>query len=160
MADKPDKPVFLTRQGLEKLEKELYVLETEKRAQVAARIQSAKEEGDISENAEYDDAKHEQGFVEGRIMTLRAMISNAVVIEENGAPSDQVGLGSRVTVLEDGIDEPVVYDVVGSAEADPLNGRISNESPIGRALMGQRARAVVSYQAPDGEIRLTILSIE
>jgi transcription elongation factor GreA len=160
MADKADKPVFLTRPGLEKLEKELHVLETEKRAQVAARIQSAKEEGDISENAEYDDAKHEQAFVEGRIMTLRAMISNAVVIEENGAPSDQVGLGSRVTVLEDGIDEPVVYDIVGSAEADPMNGRISNESPIGHALMGQRARAVVSYQAPDGEIRLTILSIE
>ncbi len=160
MVDKADKSVFLTRQGLEKLEKELHVLETEKRAQVAARIQSAKEEGDISENAEYDDAKHEQAFVEGRIMTLRAMISNAVVIEENEAPSDQVGLGSRVTVLEDGIDEPVVYDIVGSAEADPLNGRISNESPIGRALMGRRARSVVSYQAPDGEIRLTILSIE
>ena len=160
MVDKADKPVFLTRLGLEKLEKELYVLETEKRAAVAARIQSAKEEGDISENAEYDDAKHEQAFVEGRIMTLRAMIGNAVVIEENDAPSDQVGLGSRVTVLEDGIDEPVVYDIVGSAEADPLNGRISNESPIGRALMGRRARAVVSYKAPDGEIRLTILSIE
>ena len=159
MVDKADKPVFLTRQGLEKLEKELYVLETEKRAAVAARIQSAKEEGDISENAEYDDAKHEQGFVEGRIMTLRAMISNAAVIEDN-APSDRVGLGSRVTVLEDGIDEPVVYDIVGSAEADPLNGRISNESPIGRALMGKRARAVVSYMAPDGEIRLTILGIE
>ena len=159
MVDRVDKPVFLTRQGLEKLEKELYVLETEKRAQVAARIQSAKEEGDISENAEYDDAKHEQAFVEGRIMTLRAMISNAAIIEDSG-PSDRVGLGSRVTVLEDGIDEPVVYDIVGSAEADPLNGRISNESPIGRALMGRRARAVVSYQAPDGEIRLTILSIE
>jgi transcription elongation factor GreA len=159
MVDKADKSVFLTRQGLEKLEKELYVLETEKRAQVAARIQSAKEEGDISENAEYDDAKHEQAFVEGRIMTLRAMISNAVIIEDSG-PSDQVGLGSRVTVLEDGIDEPVVYDIVGSAEADPINGRISNESPIGHALMGQRARAVVSYQAPDGEIRLTVLSIE
>ena len=159
MVDRVDKPVFLTRQGLEKLEKELYVLETEKRAQVAARIQSAKEEGDISENAEYDDAKHEQAFVEGRIMTLRAMISNAAIIEDSG-PSDRVGLGSRVTVLEDGIDEPVVYDIVGSAEADPLNGRISNESPIGCALMGQRARAVVSYQAPDGEIRLTILGIE
>ena len=159
MVDKADKSVFLTRQGLEKLEKELYVLETEKRAQVAARIQSAKEEGDISENAEYDDAKHEQAFVEGRIMTLRAMISNAVVIEDSG-PSDQVGLGSRVTVLEDGIEEPVVYEIVGSAEADPINGRISNESPIGRALMGRRARAVVSYQAPDGEIRLTILGIE
>jgi transcription elongation factor GreA len=87
---------------------------------------------------------------------LRAMISNAIMIEDYG-PSDEVRLGSRVTVLEDGIDSPVVYSIVGSAEADPLNGRISNESPMGRALMGQRASTVVSYQAPDGEIRLTIL---
>jgi transcription elongation factor GreA len=154
-----DKPVFLTQEGLKKLEEELNYLETEKRAQVAARIQSAKEEGDISENAEYDDAKHEQAFVEGRIMTLRAMIRNAAIIEDNG-PSDVVRLGSRVTVLEDGFDESEVYHIVGSAEADPLNGRVSNESPIGRALMGQRAGAVVSYHAPAGEIRLTILSIE
>jgi transcription elongation factor GreA len=154
-----NKPVFLTEEGLKKLEEELDYLETEKRAQVAARIQSAKEEGDISENAEYDDAKHEQAFVEGRIMTLRAMIRNAAIIEENG-PSDVVGLGSRVTVLEDGFDESELYHIVGSAEADPLNGRVSNESPIGRALMGKRAGAVVAYHAPAGEIRLTILSIE
>ncbi len=154
-----DKPVFLTEEGLKKLEEELDYLENEKRAQVAARIQSAKEEGDISENAEYDDAKHEQAFVEGRIMTLRAMVRNAVIIEEQG-PSDVVRLGSRVTVQEDGMEEPEVYHVVGSAEVDPLNGRISNESPIGRALMGQRVGAVVSYQAPAGEIRLEILCIE
>jgi transcription elongation factor GreA len=154
-----DKPVFLTEEGLKKLEEELYYLENEKRAQVAARIQSAKEEGDISENAEYDDAKHEQAFVEGRIMTLRAMVGNAVIIEDKG-PSDVVRLGSRVTVQEDGMEEPEVYHVVGSAEVDPLNGRISNESPIGRALMGQRVGAVVSYQAPAGEIRLEILCIE
>ena len=154
-----DKPVFLTEEGLKKLEEELSYLENEKRAQVAARIQSAKEEGDISENAEYDDAKHEQAFVEGRIMTLRAMVRNAVIIEDQG-PSDVVRLGSRVTVQEDGMEEPEVYHVVGSAEVDPLNGRISNESPIGRALMGQRVGAVVSYQAPAGEIRLEILCIE
>ena len=154
-----DKPVFLTQEGLKKLEEELHYLETEKRAQVAARIQSAKEEGDISENAEYDDAKHEQAFVEGRIMTLRAMVRNAVIIKENG-PSDVAGLGSRVTVQEDGMEESEVYHIVGSAEVDPLNGRISNESPIGRALMGQRVGVVVSYQAPAGEIRLKILDIE
>jgi transcription elongation factor GreA len=154
-----DKPVFLTEEGLKKLEEELHYLETEKRTQVAARIQSAKEEGDISENAEYDDAKHEQAFVEGRIMTVRAMVRNAVIIEDNG-PSDVVRLGSRVTVQEDGMEEPELYHVVGSAEVDPLNGRISNESPIGRALMGQRTGAVVCYQAPAGEIRLKILSIE
>jgi transcription elongation factor GreA len=92
-------------------------------------------------------------------MTLRAMVRNAVIITDNG-PSDEVHLGSRVTVLEDGLDEPEVYHIVGSAEADPLNGRISNESPVGRALMGQRVGAVVTYHAPAGEIRLTILSLE
>jgi transcription elongation factor GreA len=154
-----EKPVFLTREGLVKLEEELEYLETVKRSEVAVRIQAAKEEGDITENAEYDDAKHEQAFVEGRILTLRTMISNAVIIADQG-PSDSVRLGSRVTVQEDGSAQPEAYDVVGSAEADPLNGRISNESPIGRALMGQRVNAVVSYQAPVGEIRLKILSIE
>ncbi len=154
-----DKPVFLTEEGLRKLEEELHYLETEKRAQVAARIQAAKEEGDISENAEYDDAKHEQAFVEGRIMTLHAMLRNAAIIEDNG-PSDEVRLGSRVIVQEEGFDESELYHIVGSAEADPLNGRVSNESPIGRALMGQRVGDVVSYHAPAGEIRLTILSID
>ena len=154
-----EKPVFLTREGLEKLEEELEYLETTKRAEVAARIQSAKEEGDISENAEYDDAKHEQAFVEGRIMTLRSMVGNAEIIEED-VHSDIVRLGSRVTVKEDGDGETSVYYVVGSAEADPLNGRISNESPIGRALMGRKANSTVSYQAPDGKISLTILHID
>ena len=154
-----EKQVFLTQDGLRKLEEELEYLERDKRAQVAARIHSAKEEGDISENAEYDDAKHEQAFVEGRILTLRALIGNAVIIEDKG-PSDVVRLGSRVTVQEDGADQPDEYSVVGSAESDPLRGRISNESPIGRALIGQRANAVVSYKAPVGEIRLKILSIE
>ena len=155
----PDKTVFLTEEGLKKLEEELQYLETEKRAEVAARIQSAKEEGDISENAEYDDAKHEQAFVEGRIMTVRAMIRNAQLIENNG-PSDEVRLGSHVSVLEEGLDEPELYHIVGSAEVDPLNGRVSNESPIGQSLMGQRVGAVVSYQAPAGEIKLTILGID
>ena len=154
-----EKQVFLTQDGLRKLEEELEYLERDKRAQVAARIHSAKEEGDISENAEYDDAKREQAFVEGRILTLRVLISNAVIIEDKG-PSDVVRLGSRVTVQEDGADQPDEYSVVGSAESDPLRGRISNESPIGRALIGQRADAVVSYKAPVGEIRLKILSIE
>ena len=154
-----EKQVYLTPEGLKKLEEELDYLEKVKRTQVAARIQSAKEEGDITENAEYDDAKHEQAFVEGRILTLRNMIGNAVVIEDQG-PSDVVRLGSRVTVQEHGGSQPDVYDVVGSAEADSLSGRISNESPIGRALMGQRVNAVVAFKAPVGEIRLKILSIE
>ena len=154
-----DKPVFLTPEGLKKLEDELDYLETEKRVQVAARIQSAKDEGDISENAEYDDAKQEQAFVEGRIMTVRAMLSHSQIIEERG-PSEEVHLGSRVTVQEEGVSSPAVYHIVGSAEADPTSGHISNESPIGRALIGQRVNSVISYQAPVGEIHLTILSIE
>jgi transcription elongation factor GreA len=154
-----EKPVFLTPEGLKKLQDELDYLETEKRAQVAARIQSAKDEGDISENAEYDDAKQEQAFVEGRIMTVRAMIGNAQIIEERG-PSEKVHMGSRVTVQEDGVSSPAVYYIVGSAEADPTNERISNESPIGQALIGQRVNSVISYKAPVGEIHLTILSIE
>jgi transcription elongation factor GreA len=154
-----EKAVFLTREGLKKLEEELEYLEKEKRAQVAERIHAAKEEGDITENAEYDDAKHEQAFVEGRILTLRTMISNAAIIEDKG-PSDVVRLGSRVTVQEDGSDGPETYNIVGSAEADPLSGRISNESPIGRALMGRRVGSIVSYKAPVGEIRLKILRLE
>jgi transcription elongation factor GreA len=151
--------VFITKEGFKKLEEELQYLETERRAEVAARIQSAKEEGDISENAEYEDAKHEQAFVEGRIMTLRSMIRYAKIIEDNG-PSDEVCLGSRVTVLEEGLDEPEVYHIVGSAEADPLNGRVSNESPIGQALLGQGVGDVVAFEAPAGEIKLEILGIE
>jgi len=154
-----EKQVFLTREGLKKLEEELRYLEEEKRRQVASRIQAAKEEGDITENAEYDDAKHEQAFVEGRILTLRNMIRNAVIIEEEGA-SEVVRLGSRVTVLEEGATHPEVYTIVGSAEADPSNGRISNESPLGRALMGQHVNATVTYTAPVGTIRIKILDIQ
>jgi len=154
-----DKPVFLTQEGLRKLEEELHYLETVRRPQVAARIKAAKEEGDVSENAEYDDAKHEQAFVEGRIMTLQNMISNAKIIADNG-PSEVVQLGSQVTVQEEGNDELVVYHIVGSAEADPLNGRISNESPMGRALIGRRVHDTVSFQAPDGEIRLIIRNVQ
>jgi transcription elongation factor GreA len=153
------RPVYLTQQGLNTLIEELSYLETKKRAEVVARIRAAREEGDISESAAYEDAKHELSFVEGRIMTLRAMIYDAVVIEDNG-DADEVCLGSRVTVMVDGCDELEVYHIVGSAEADPFNGRVSNESPIGRALMGQSAGDAVSYNAPDGEIRLTIIRVE
>ncbi len=152
-------PVYLTRQGLNKLKEELCSLETEKRAEVAAYMREAREEGGMSENAAYDDAKHELSFVEGRILALRAMIYDAVIIEDNGH-SDEVCLGSRVTVMVDGCDEPEVYHIVGSAEADPFNGCVSNESPIGRALIGQIAGSAVTYSAPDGEVRLTIISIE
>ena len=128
-----DKPVYLTLEGKRKLEEELDHLVNVKRKEVAMAIQSAKEEGDISENSAYDEAKLTQGFIEGRIQTIEAQLRNAVIIEENGK-SDCVDVGSKVTVAENGSGEET-YHIVGSAEADPLNGRISNESPIGKALL-------------------------
>jgi transcription elongation factor GreA len=151
-------PAYLTQQGFNKLREELHYLETEKRAEVVARVRATSEEDGIDENAAYEDASRELGFVEGRIVTLHAILYDAVIIEDTEY-SDEVRLGSRVTVMEDGFDEPVVYHMVGSAEADPFNGCVSNESPIGRALLGKKAGAVVSYHAPDGEVRLTIVSI-
>ncbi|MGQ0603516.1 MAG: transcription elongation factor GreA [Anaerolineales bacterium] len=148
---------FLTRDGLKKLEEELEFLRTTRRAQVAARLHNAQEDGELIENAEYEDAKNEQAFVEGRILQLEIMLSNAVIIEERGS-SDMVNLGSRVTVKEvgGGSDE---YMLVGAAEANPREGRISNESPLGRALLGRRAGDEVTVNAPDGAIAYRIVKI-
>ena len=115
-------------------------------------------EGDIDENAEYDDAKNEQSFVEGRILTLETMIKNAVLIEE-GKRRDQVMLGSTVTIAENG-GEPETYHLVGSAEADPRRGRISNESPLGRALLGKRVGDSVTISAPAGTLTFQIIAIQ
>ena len=152
-----DKPVYLTVEGKKKLEEELDYLVTVRRREVAAEIQSAKEEGDISENSAYDEAKMTQGFVEGRIQTIEAQLGNAVIIE-NGH-SDKVSVGSTVTVAEDGIGEETYY-IVGSAEADPLNGKISNESPIGRASLGAKVGQKVKAETPGGEIEFKVMKIE
>jgi len=154
----PDKPIFLTPEGHAKLEAELEHLRNVKRAEVAAAIHSAKEEGDIMENAAYDQAKEQQGFVEGRILTLETMLKNAVIIDATRV-SDSVGLGSYVTVAEKGSGEDEMYQIVGSAEADPTRGRISNESPVGRALMGRKVGDVVAIKVPDGERYLKIQDI-
>ncbi len=151
------KPVYLTSEGFEKLQKELDHYKTVRRAEVAARIQSAKEEGDITENAEYEDAKNEQAFVEGRILTLGQLLNNAVIIEENGS-SDKVMLGIKVTVAEDG-EEPETFQIVGSAEADPGNGRISNESPFGKALLGRKAGETVEVVSPSGVRHVHIIEV-
>jgi transcription elongation factor GreA len=153
-----EQPIYVTRDGLKKLEEELEYLRTVKRAQVAQRLHDAMGEGDIDENAEYDDAKNEQSFVEGRILTLEAMIKNAVLIQAEGKRRDQVALGSTVTVSEDG-GEPETYHLVGSAEADPRQGRISNESPLGRALLGKRVGDTVTISAPAGTLSFQIISI-
>jgi transcription elongation factor GreA len=153
-----EKPIFLTPAGRAKLEAELETLRTVRRAQVAERIHSAKEEGDILENSAYDEAKNEQAFVEGRIMTIEQMLKNAVMIDETRA-SDIVGIGSFVTVMERGDDDDEVYQIVGSAEADPTRGRISNESPVGRALLGKRVGEEVQVKIPDGVRHLRITEI-
>ena len=151
-------PKFLTREGYEKLRRELEFLRNVRRPQVAEHIRIAKEDGDLSENAGYDAAKREQAFLEGRIMTLEAILRNAQIIETDGR-SDRVALGSTVVVQEEGY-EPETFQIVGSAEADPGKGRISNESPLGRALLGMCVGDVVEVNTPGGIATFTILEIK
>jgi len=156
-----DSTSFLTAEGFEKLKAELEYLKTAKRQEVAEKIRNAKEDGDISENAGYDQAKEDQAFVEGRIITLTGILRTAVIIENNG-PSDRVGLGSRVTVVEvdgDWRSSPETYHVVGSTEADPSSGRISNESPLGQVLLGREVGEQVAVDAPSGQIYFEIINI-
>ena len=151
-----NKPTYLSREGLAKLREELEEIVTVKRVEVAQRIHDAKEHGDLSENAEYEDAKNEQAFVEGRIQTLEALIKNATLIDENHS-TDFVQIGSTVKVKsDDGTDS---YTIVGSAEADPAQGRISNESPVGRALLGKKKGDKIVVQVPAGDDTYTIVSI-
>ena len=157
MADN-DQPVYLTEEGLQKLREELDYLLTVRRPEVAKAIGEAKSDGDISENAGYDEAKRDQAFLEGRILTLKGILSRAEVIE-NGQ-SERVSLGSTVTVREDGYDGADTYMIVGSAEADPASGRISNVSPMGRALLNRAAGESVVVETPAGELRFEIVDIE
>lgn len=138
---------FITQEGLEKLREELKTLKAVKRKEIAQRIQEAKELGDLSENAEYVEAKNEQAFVEGRVAELEAIIKNAVIIDEKSR-SDTVRVGSKVKVKMNG--EIKSYEIVGSNEADPLNGRISNESPLGAALVGKKVGDEVEVETPRG----------
>jgi transcription elongation factor GreA len=149
---------FLTPEGYQKLEEELQFLTTVRRAEVAKAIHDAKMDGDVMENAGYEEAKRQQAFVEGRIMTLQALLENAVLIQSNGS-SDTVRLGSSVTFVEAGW-EPETYAIVGSAEADPGAGRISNESPLGKALMGHRVGDEIAFNAPNGVTQVEILAID
>lgn len=150
--------IFLTPEGYQKLEEELDLLKNVRRPEVAAAIHDAKMDGDVSENAGYEEAKRQQAFLEGRIITVETMLKNAVLIESNG-PSDTVILGSRVTVVEDGF-EPETYTIVGSAEANPGDGRISNESPLGKALIGRKEGDTVAFEAPGGQVEMKLISIE
>lgn len=150
--------VYMTAEGLEKLKSELEYLKTVRREEVSQKLQVAIAQGDLKENADYHAAKEEQGFVEGRIRTLEDSLRRAKVIENNG-PSDIVRVGSKVTVMEEGTDELETYSIVGPHEANPASGRISNESPIGSALLGAKRGQIVSVQIPAGEIRYRISEI-
>ncbi len=154
-----EKETFLTPEGLRKLEEELDHLKAVKRKEVAERIKQAKDFGDLSENSEYEDAKNEQAFVEGRILTLEAMLRSVRVIDNHDARSDVVTIGSTVRVTDE-TGEDVTYTIVGSAEADPVNDKISNESPVGRALLGKRKGQAVTVQVPAGTIRYTVKAIK
>ena len=151
-----NKPAYLSREGLAKLREELDELVNVRRAEVANRIHDAKEHGDVTENAEYEDAKNEQAFVEGRIQTLSALIKNAVLIAENHSTT-HVQIGSTVEVESDGQREK--YTIVGSAEASPGDGKISNESPVGRALLGHKKGEKVTVSVPAGDSVYKIVAI-
>lgn len=151
-----EKPQYVSADGLKKLQAELDELRTVKRQEVADRIHAAMEFGDYSENSELEQAKNDQAFLEGRIMTLEQTIKNAVVIDDN-AKHDIVEIGSQVTIEADGRREK--YFIVGSAEASPAEGKISNESPVGRALMGHKAGESVRMSVPAGTVEMKIVSI-
>lgn len=154
-----DRQIYLTPEGRAKLEEELEYLRTIKRRDIAELIASAKEEGDISENAAYDEAKNQQAFLEGRIQDIKRILNNSVIIDRRDGSADRVAIGSHVTVLEEGYDEEETFRIVGSAEADPGQGLISNESPMGKALLGHRAGDHVSVKTPGGVLTFEIRKI-
>lgn len=155
-----DKETILTLAGLQKLEDELENLRSVKRQEVAERIKIAISYGDISENSEYDDAKNEQAFVEGRIIELEKMIRTAKIIDDTSISKDVVTLGSKVVVEDVGLKEKETYVLVGTTEADPSENRISNESPVGAAILGKKVGAKISVSTPAGALFYKIISIE
>ncbi|MHB1630085.1 MAG: transcription elongation factor GreA [Bacilli bacterium] len=155
-----EKEVLLTPAGLTKLEDELEHLKSVKRREVAERIKVAISYGDISENSEYEDAKNEQAFVEGRIITLEKMLRNARIIHEEEVDTGVVSIGSTVRLRDVAFKEDVEYLIVGSAESDPTDNKISNESPVGKALLGKSVGSQVEVSVPAGTIRYEVLEIK
>ncbi|GAB4157037.1 MAG: transcription elongation factor GreA [Candidatus Promineifilaceae bacterium] len=153
-----DNVVYLTPAGLEAIKEELAFLKNEKRAQLSERLRTAIAMGDLSENADYHTAKEDQAFMEGRIRDLEDTLRRARIIDATG-PSEKVQVGSRVTIKEDGYDDEETYHIVGVHEADPAKGRISNESPFGRALLGARIGQTVRVDSPTGILSLKVLRI-
>jgi transcription elongation factor GreA len=150
---------YLTAEGKARLKAELEELKGPARDEMAKRLRAAIQMGDLSENADYHKAKEDQAFLEGRIQEMEYLLKNATIIEETDRPKDEVAVGATVTVQEEDF-EPETYYLVGAKEADPRGGRISNESPIGSALIGHKVGDFVNVRTPGGELRLKILKIE
>ncbi|MDD3269204.1 MAG: transcription elongation factor GreA [Syntrophomonadaceae bacterium] len=155
-----EKEVVLTKEGLEKLENELEHLKSVKREEVAERIKQAIAFGDISENSEYEDAKNEQAFIEGRIMSLEKTLKNARLMEDTDIRTDVVSLGSKITLKEVKSGREVAVTIVSSVESKLKDGKISDESPVGRAVMGKKVKSTVEVEAPAGKIKYKILKVE
>lgn len=152
--------ILLTPEGVKKLEQELIYLKTVRRREVAQRIKQALAFGDLSENAEYDEAKNEQAFIEGRIVSLENMLKNAKIIDDDDIETDSVSVGCTVSLLDIEFDETIEYTIVGSAEANPSKNKISNESPVGKALLGKGVGDEIHVNVPDGIIPFKILEIK
>ncbi|MDR1559807.1 MAG: transcription elongation factor GreA [Clostridiales bacterium] len=155
-----EKKTVLTYAGLKSLEEELQGLRTVRRKDVAEKIKEARGQGDLSENAEYDAAKEEQAEIEARIAIIEKMLRNAELIDEDDLNADMVGVGSTVKLLDEEFNEELSYTIVGSLEADPFGGKISNESPLGQALLQKHAGDEIVVEAPDGMIHYKILAIQ
>lgn len=155
-----EKEVILTAEGLKKLEEELEYLKSVKRREVAERIKVAIGYGDISENSEYEDAKNEQAFIEGRIITLEKMLRNARIINDDEIDTDVVSIGAKVSLEDIEFGDTVEYTIVGTAESDPSENKISNESPVGKAILGKSQGAIVDVNVPAGVIQYKIIDIK
>ena len=153
------KQVLLTDEGLKKLETELEELKGNKRKEIADKIEVARSFGDLSENSEYDEAKNEQAIVEARIAELEATLRNVKILDEDDLTTEMIHVGSKIKVFDKEFDEEVSYQIVGSTEADPMNGRISDESPVGKSLLGHKVGDVVDVEVPDGVVTFEILDI-
>lgn len=155
-----EKKIVVTYSGLKKMEEELQDLKVNKRREIALKIKEAREQGDLSENAEYDAAKDAQGDIEARIEELENMLKNIEVINEDEVDTGVVGIGCKVIVFDYEFDEEVEYDIVGSSQADIMNNKISDESPVGMALKGAKVGEEVTVEAPDGEFKYRVLEIK
>ena len=156
----PQKEILLTYEGMKKLEEELEYLKTVKRREVAQKIKEAREQGDLSENAEYDAAKDEQRDIEARIEELEKILKNAEVVDEDEVDLERINIGCKVKILDIEYNEELEYKIVGSTEANSLKGKISNESPVGKALIGTKVGDVINVETPAGVFQYKVLEIQ